>query len=457
LAKRRILALIVLTVQIFKTSRAEPDLDLLLDFNWTVMAPSDAAEEQRRTGIYSIALEGFALGRRKPVVRVDVVNNGRVVKVMPTGVKRSDLVSLYPGSPDAALSGFEGNFNALRVTPEFELTLEAVFDDGFVKKLGTLEGRRDELRSDHEPRLQPLMITTHGRSGSSLLLRALGSHPQVVAYKPFLAEPRVATYWSDVLQALGDPESYFRQISPFGDLAGNWWLGEGAPGFPVTRDVVAEEWLEAEGIRTLTTFCQSRIDSFYALVSRHSGRSEAVYFAEKCAPSGLNPLPSLLSEIYSGSREIFLVRDFRDMISSMFAYSEKLQAQADGGTPAAFALDRAHEEVFGRIWKENVALLLENWRDRSDSAHLVRYEDLVRWPTEIIEDLVKYLGIDDCPSSIESMQKGLSEESDQSDWHKTTPGPEQSIGRWKRDLSPALREATEELFGEALEAFGYRD
>jgi hypothetical protein len=428
----------------------------LLDFNWTV-GHSYAAEEKQGAGIYSIVLEGFALGRKRPVVQVNLVKNGRVVKVMPTGVKRSDLVSLYPGSPDAALSGFRANFNALCVPLEFELTLDAVFDDGFTKSIGTLKGRRDPLRSDYEPHLQPLMITTHGRSGSSLLLRALASHPQIVAYKPFLAEPRIATYWGDVLQELGDPASYFRQVSPHGDLNPKWWLGVGAPGFPATRDVLVEEWLETEGIKALATFCQSRIDSFYALVSRHSGRSEAVYFAEKCAPSGLNPLPSLLSEIYKGSREIVLVRDFRDMISSMFAYSAKLQAKADGGAPAAFSLDRAHEEVFGRIWKENVALLLENWRERSDSAHLVRYEDLVRWPMEVIESVVDYLGIDDSSTAIEAMEKGLSEKSKQSAWHQTTPGPEESIGRWKRDLSPALRDATEELFGEALEAFGYRD
>jgi hypothetical protein len=37
----------------------------------------------------------------------------------------------------------------------------------------------------------------------------------------------------------------------------------------------------------------------------------------------------------------------------------------------------------------------------------------------------------------------------------TSPGGEESVGRWRSDLPPALGKAAEEAFGEALAVFGY--
>jgi hypothetical protein len=39
--------------------------------------------------------------------------------------------------------------------------------------------------------------------------------------------------------------------------------------------------------------------------------------------------------------------------------------------------------------------------------------------------------------------------------HGTAGSPESSIGRWRNDLSPELRSAVEEMFGDLLSDFGY--
>ena len=41
------------------------------------------------------------------------------------------------------------------------------------------------------------------------------------------------------------------------------------------------------------------------------------------------------------------------------------------------------------------------------------------------------------------------------EWHMTSPGGEESVGRWRSDLPPALAKAADEAFGEAIAVFGY--
>ena len=39
--------------------------------------------------------------------------------------------------------------------------------------------------------------------------------------------------------------------------------------------------------------------------------------------------------------------------------------------------------------------------------------------------------------------------------HRTSHSEQESVGRWKRDLSPELQEAVNAIFQEQLQAFGY--
>ena len=69
------------------------------------------------------------------------------------------------------------------------------------------------------------MVTTLGRTGSTILMKVLATHPEIVACPPFEHEPRVGTYWLGVMNTLTDPVSYRRQINPTGTIDGTWWVG----------------------------------------------------------------------------------------------------------------------------------------------------------------------------------------------------------------------------------------
>ena len=99
----------------------------------------------------------------------------------------------------------------------------------------------------------------------------LAAHPEIVAYRPFEYEPRVATYWMGVFRALSDPASYRRQLAPTGTIDGAWWLGEQTPLPGPIRDPALDPWLDATAIGELAGVAQQRIERLYTEVAAAQG------------------------------------------------------------------------------------------------------------------------------------------------------------------------------------------
>jgi hypothetical protein len=431
-------------IELLEVSCAELDLEHLHGFSLHLPKPG-MADVGRMGTTYALHFEGWAVGRHLPVIRLDLNQDNLLARRIPLNVRRPDLKERYPDAPDAELNGFSMSVNALKFLRNFEISVEVVFSDESSVKVATLRGRRAKLRSNFDAQLQPLMITTLGRSGSTALISLLASHPQIVAYRPSETESRVASYWMDLFLGISEPSSYLRQIFPV-RLAPGWWTGGASPSPKLDEDPSTREWLGASAVEELAALCQSRIEAFYREIGARADRPNAIYFTEKCQPSAGNALPALLDEIYPASREVVLVRDFRDMMASMSTYSE---GSAFGPAPGV-ALE---EHV--RRWGISALNLAQNWRRRSDQAHLVRYEDLVLEPSETIERLLVYLGLDASSSAVETFTNTLLDSEAKLESHRTTSSPKESIGRWRK-LDIGRQTMYEEAFAPALEAFGYR-
>jgi hypothetical protein len=100
-----------------------------------------------------------------------------------------------------------------------------------------------------------------------------------------------------------------------------------------------------------------------------------------------------------------------------------------------------------------VVALRDAWRDRGDPSSLVRYEDLVRDPDATLPPLLTYLGLDAAPEIVRRLIAAA--DAPELRGHGTAGSPEASIGRWQHDLSPELRAAVAETFGDLLQQFGY--
>jgi hypothetical protein len=292
------------------------------------------------------------------------------------------------------------------------------------------------------------MLTTLGRTGSTLLAQLLRAHPRVVVHGRFPYETRVGRYWMSVLRALASPASYVQVVVPSADDQ-FWWLGD--PGLAVHAHLAGDplvEWLGGADVDALARFCRERIAASYAEVAATQGRSDAAYFAEKHLPEPF--VQDRLWELIPDSREVVLVRDPRDMIASILAFNHKRGVVAFGRQLAA------SDEEFVLGVRDAVEALRHAWRRRGSRALLVRYEDLVLRAPETLRTVFAYLDLEHGQGTVDDVLRLATETAPElQDSHRTAGAPEASVGRWRRDLSPALQDASGEAFAPALADFGY--
>jgi hypothetical protein len=417
------------------------DPDLLWGFS--LDAPVAGTENET----YSFDVLGWALGRRAPVRALGLFDDDRLLWRVPPDVERPAAIEAHPEATGQPRPGFFAVVNSLNLDRDFEVRAEVRLTDDAVVPLALIRGHRDALASDFDPALDPVMVTTLGRTGSTILMKVLATHPEVVAYQPFEHEPRVATYWMGVLRSLGDPASYRRQIIPTGTLDGTWWTGADLPLPRRVKDDRLTRWMGVTAVRELAGFCQRRIDGLYLDVATAEGGAAPRFFAEKFRP---DRIPDLMWELYPRAREVILVRDFRDMVASMFAYNAKRGVAGFRRGEYADDADYVVKQVAG-----GVKGLAATWLARRERAHLVRYEDLVLDPARTVAALLRYLGLDSAGPDADRMVESLTKREPETEGHRTTPDPRASIGRWRQDLAPAVRRACEQALARELETFGY--
>jgi hypothetical protein len=363
-------------------------------------------------------------------------------------VERPDLDERFQGQ-DARASGFSASLSVLGLPTEHVLLVGALVPGAGTVPIARIRVKRSILRSAFRPRLQPVLIFTVGRAGSRWFTRLLGDHPQAVTYRPLGYEPRVMAYWLSVLASLSQPASYLQAVDPDRARAARyWWAGQGREraGPPLHEDPVVRDSLGRDSVEELAVFCQERIEQFYEDVARAEGKDEVRVFAERAPhPAAM----SLVDELYRNVRQVFLVRDFRDVVCSRFAFSEKEGAPLFGRDFAS-----SDEQYVQEIMGKQVKSFLAIWNRRREDSHLVRYEDLVADTEATLARLFDYLQLD----SSHEVLGGLSESSDSAAEldHATSESAEASIGRWQSEMTPSLVKACEGAFADALQAFGYR-
>ena len=310
--------------------------------------------------------------------------------------------------------------------------------------------KRQPIAAAFQPRLQPLLISTLGRTGSTWVARVLGEHPQITAYRPFEYEPRMLTYWLAMLKNVADPASYSRALT--GDLDnGGWWNDPGrgdSPPAAKIREPAIQQWLGRTNVEDTARFAMQRVDDFYSEVARSQGKSGAVFFAEKGWPEIF--VPQMVSELCSGAKEIILVRDFRDVISSILSFNRKRGY-------AAFGRQNADSDrQFIRQFRPHAVRMLDHWRERGSAAHLLRYEDVILRPEPALAAVLGYLGLDASQSVIRAtLDRAATVPREVQQGHSTSKDPAASIGRWRRDLDDPLKAECAEAIGDVLEQFGY--
>jgi len=403
----------------------------------------DRPKSAARSDTYSFELVGWALSEAGPLAKVEVLQEGRLVAEAEFDDPRPDIATAFPVA-HAERAGFRVSVSAVDLRQEFALDLVVRGPEGFHAKIAEVTGERAPLPAAGEDLIQPLIVNTIGRSGSTWLVWLLSCLPEAVAFSPWARDARVGTYWTSVLQGLARPQSYLAQLVPGPLEQPTWWLDRPDLRPGVGGDKELEAWLGDEAIESVAGFCQSRIDAFYARVADSAERPG--YFVEKYMPYQLTP--DLLAELYPGSREIILVRDFRDMLCSVIAFNRKRGWEGFGRADVA-----SDEEYVQTTVANSARRLLRRLREQGEAAHLVRYEDLIQKPEETLAAMMAYLGLD--PSEEAVAETLARAEANSLESHRTTDKASASIGRWQRDLSPELAQVCAEVLDPVLTEFGY--
>lgn len=141
-------------------------------------------------------------------------------------------------------------------------------------------------------------------------------------------------------------------------------------------------------------------------------------------------------------RVIDLVRDPRDVFCSIRAFTE-------GGTGFGRTQGQTDEEFLEQMAAHHEQQL----RDIADTPNtvkrmFVRYEDLVTDFPAYADKLSNWLGV-----HLDAKQALAVTDGDQR--HRTTASAANSIGRWRRELAPALADRLWSILGDSLESLGY--
>jgi hypothetical protein len=398
--------------------------------------------------VYDVEFSGWILGANQKVKEIEIHQGGVIIRRAPLDQFRQDVARAYPDTPGGELSGFRTWASVVGLEPETALQVRAVLEDGSRARLASVSLRHQPVQSGFEPRLQPIMLTTMGRAGTTWTMRLLSEHPEIVVHRWHPYELRTARYWWHMLKTLSEPRDPHHSGQADRFQTNKLWVGYN-PFYPEPIAVTPGlgEWMGRDYVEDLARFCQRNAEEAYLRIAAGQGQTNVRYMAEKHRADNL---PWLVWELYPKAKEIFLVRDFRDVYSSMLAYNKKFGRRAFGPEHI-----RTDEEFAQFLRNSTIRNLSRSWPKRQDRAHLIRYEDLITRPHESLHGILEYLELDPSDTVIAGMLERASAENPEMKQHLTSSDVSTSLGRWKSSLPPELQSVANDAFGDVLQQFGY--
>jgi len=396
----------------------------------------------------TMTVSGWVIGKDGPMERVEAFADGRRLASAEVDRPTPELAERF-GSAGAwtANAGFALTVETLGLDPAVEIRLRAMVGEKPIARIAAITANREPIAPRVTPRVDRLMVTTIGRTGSTLLMRLLAAHPEIVAYERERHEVRAAKYWLHVLLAMSEPAATDKSLGsenefhlePF--VAGIPFLNAAYQPYP---DLIA--WAATSYRSLLADFAIAATDGWYERVAAAQGQQQPRFWAEKTFP---DQYANLAREVWPNGKEIVLVRDFRDMWASMRSYNAT-KGRADFGRANAES-----EEAWLASMGHGAVQLANVAAKQAKRCHVVRYEDLVNAPIPTLTALLAYLDLDARDEVIAYMlEAALAERDDLAD-HITAGSVEASIGRWQRDLTPDDLAVAQRVLEQPLAAFGY--
>jgi Sulfotransferase family len=374
---------------------------------------------------------------RSPEIIISV--NGEVCSSVPANRHRPGVGERMKAQIKAELHnaiagayGLDFTFNP-PLSAFREHDIEVVFADTGQRL--TLGSKRLHAPKPGKTDLVPLLVSSTGRSGSTLLMQHLARHPAIVVADRYPFEIKLISYYARAYEIMVAGADREKSSNPDTIVADPYFIGfnpYNRPGFySIAKDRgMMEEFFETTVPQTFIATFGQLLSGYYGGLKADQGKSGARYFAEKINPDATARSGSRL--LCGDARELLLIRDPRDILCSAKAFWK-----ADPDSAAA-----------------GIARSLEQLQAIHDAGAadtmLIRYEDLILRSDETLAEIHKFLDLGSAsdPGDAASGQSLFAR-------HGTSATPASSIGRWKVDLTKDEIAACQRTFAPILERFGY--
>lgn len=367
-------------------------------------------------------------------LRVDILVNGQPQGFAHANEFREGLAQLNPAA--TGRYAFRYYFaNPLSMYRPHEVTVRVSNSNYFLTRIGGSIGaiKPDPNTSSARPS-GPILLSTSGRTGSTLVMATLAQHPNVVVAGDRPYEVEMACYYSYALRTLlaaGDQSRSLR-TDRITATENRFHIGFN-PYFDYSFSSVFKNR------ETLWSFLSDRVPArlsqafrdiildYYQEVAADQGIEHPIYFAEKSLPERDSRLG--VRFMFPNVREIVLVRDLRDVLCSSIAtknaeFEPILKATVAAGQQFVNILDEARPGLM-----------------------LLKYEDYIERKEQTVAHLYEFLGLSAVREDTERTGALF-------DVHATSKSPTASIGRWRDDLTPDQK-ARCEVLAPYLERLGY--
>jgi Sulfotransferase family len=392
------------------------------------MASVGRADEISRKSVIGWAADNENVAAE---VELAIVVNGKEMGRIRAKDFRDDLTSIAPGA--TGRYGFEFKFEpALSLFDDHNIEVK-VADTDRVLPGGARKLSRPTMMA--QP-LLPILVTSSGRAGSTLLMQYLSQLPEVVVGYAYPYELKLANYYSAAFSVLAADEDRMNSTDPetmfdgkFRHLIGsNPYTRSGHHGkrpLPYTRQFfdVRVPAIFAETFRSILL-------EYYTSLKSEQNKPSARFFAEK---SSLDEVARKGPRIFFGTvREVVLVRDPRDQLCSSKAFWKLSSQQA---MRLVIMASNRLEDIFQKADSDMI---------------VVKYEDLVTDTAKTMQRVLGFIGVE--------RSNGLGLEHDEKVFavHATSKTPAASIGRWRTDLSEEEIEQCERHTEGYMKVFDYK-
>ncbi len=294
-------------------------------------------------------------------------------------------------------------------------------------------------------RINPLLLSFFSRSGSTLVMKILVRHPEITGYTRGTHEAHFIRYFSRLYYMIKTSHIYSGDHSDGTLLERLEVLSQHyRPDSVLPKPMEFPQYMDLGIFRSyyfkfLTDYlpellADMEVPDLYT----------AKFYAEKHMDGVPFDLTRSMLELFPELKVIMLFRDPRDVLLSYDAYRRLGQINA-------FREDRS----------SRVKEIMKHYRGRiklnaelPERIFVLRYEDVILRPREVLPSMLRFLDIDASERSLERIIEPIHSGDLQSRMHITSGSKNASIGRWRKELS--VKE--QHLFArhaDVLEKLGY--